>query len=396
MCPLYCFREAIVKFTQEQIIDKIFKLVGEEYTVLGNYKRMKEEIQMRHNVCGFVYSPIAYEFIKNGTRCPNCAKEKRKLGDDEFRNRVNLITDNEYVVLGSYINNRTKIEMKHLLCGQVFNPNPASFLSGTRCPFCSGRRSNIETFKQELFKSVGNEYQLLGNYINKSTEVDLLHTTCGEIYRVKPVSFLRNMSRCPKCRHRENGIKRRKSNEVFENNLLEKLNGEFIAVEEYQTALTKIKFKHVSCGEIFEAKPNALLIKNASCPKCSGSLPETLIEKYLTDNKIVFQREYRFNDCIGKRKTKLPFDFAIFDKNNKLILLIEYDGQQHYRPSFGEENYKRTLKNDRIKNDYCKANKIPLFRIPYWELNNINNVLEQILFNYFTHNTMGGKHANYF
>lgn len=35
----------------------------------------------------------------------------------------------------------------------------------------------------------------------------------------------------------------------------------------------------------------------------------------------------------------MPFDFAIF-KNGKLVCLIEFDGEQHYRPIGGEDKFK--------------------------------------------------------
>lgn len=71
------------------------------------------------------------------------------------------------------------------------------------------------------------------------------------------------------------------------------------------------------------------------------------------------------------------FDFAIFDKNNKLIRLIEFDGEQHYQKGIKNsgwntyQKYECTLQNDKAKNQLAKDNNIPLIRIPYWERDNI-------------------------
>lgn len=35
--------------------------------------------------------------------------------------------------------------------------------------------------------------------------------------------------------------------------------------------------------------------------------------------------------------------------------------------------------NDNIKRDYCKINKIKLLEIPYWEFDNIENILSKYL-----------------
>ena len=37
--------------------------------------------------------------------------------------------------------------------------------------------------------------------------------------------------------------------------------------------------------------------------------------------------------------------------------------------------FKKTKLHDRIKNDYCFDNNIPLLRIPYWDFENIEEIL---------------------
>ncbi len=89
------------------------------------------------------------------------------------------------------------------------------------------------------------------------------------------------------------------------------------------------------------------------------------------ENNIIFQKEYSFSDCKSKNNRVLRFDFAIFDKDNKLIKLIEFDGEQHFKPIkyFGGEDYFEYIKeNDTIKNNYCINNNIELLRIPYTQL----------------------------
>ena len=75
----------------------------------------------------------------------------------------------------------------------------------------------------------------------------------------------------------------------------------------------------------------------------------------------------------------LPFDFALF-LNSNLLGVIEFDGEQHFRPilfnSCGEkesyENYKKCVKRDNIKTNYCKNNNLKLLRITYEDLNEGN------------------------
>lgn len=105
-----------------------------------------------------------------------------------------------------------------------------------------------------------------------------------------------------------------------------------------------------------------------SCGCLKQSIGEMNIEKILVNNCVLFDTEYVFLDLISECGTHLRFDFAIFDKNQELLRLIEYDGEQHYWPIDyfgGQEAFERLKKNDCLKNQYTLSHNIPLVRIPY-------------------------------
>lgn len=78
------------------------------------------------------------------------------------------------------------------------------------------------------------------------------------------------------------------------------------------------------------------------------------------------------------------FDFAIYSDDQERFVLIEYDGEAHFQriKHFHKNNtkYRNALGRDRRKNAYCLAHNIKLYRVPYWEIDNINT-LEDILNN---------------
>ena len=92
----------------------------------------------------------------------------------------------------------------------------------------------------------------------------------------------------------------------------------------------------------------------------------------------VQEREFdKFFNLVSDLGNPLRFDFAIFD-NNKLILLIEYDGEQHFKWLKGwqtKEEFEKLQYHDQLKNTYCKNNNIPLLRIPYYDFDNIDDIL---------------------
>ena len=87
------------------------------------------------------------------------------------------------------------------------------------------------------------------------------------------------------------------------------------------------------------------------------------------NNNINFSKEYTFNDL--KDKHLLRFDFAIFDNNDNLLHLVEYDGDQHFITHNSgwnnQENLKKIQIRDTLKNEYCKEKGIKLIRIRYDE-----------------------------
>ncbi|MCB2320474.1 hypothetical protein LGK98_06505 [Clostridium tagluense] len=58
---------------------------------------------------------------------------------------------------------------------------------------------------------------------------------------------------------------------------------------------------------------------------------------------------------------------------------IEYDGEMHYKETTLGNKLKQQQLHDKIKNNYCKDNNINLIRIPYWEKNNIEQILKSAL-----------------
>ena len=66
----------------------------------------------------------------------------------------------------------------------------------------------------------------------------------------------------------------------------------------------------------------------------------------------------------NKSGNLLRFDFAILNDKLDVIMLVEYQGEQHYINcgSFGA--YQRNY-SDKIKREYCESNHIPLYEIRF-------------------------------
>lgn len=75
----------------------------------------------------------------------------------------------------------------------------------------------------------------------------------------------------------------------------------------------------------------------------------------------------------------LYFDFFGILKSGQSFL-IEYDGEQHFRPiEFygGKKKFLRRVKLDKIKTEFAEKNQIPLLRIAYVDFGSIKTILTE-------------------
>lgn len=130
------------------------------------------------------------------------------------------------------------------------------------------------------------------------------------------------------------------------------------------------------CGNIVYLSSEKLQAGHANSCGCAAinSLGEQKIKQILDNANINYIPQYTFNDCRNpKTNNLLYFDFAIFNKDNTLNRLIEYDGIQHYKPI---QHFRDSLEEiqfrDKIKNIYCQQHNLKLIRIPYFNYKDID------------------------
>lgn len=127
---------------------------------------------------------------------------------------------------------------------------------------------------------------------------------------------------------------------------------------------TKINYRNDGCG----------------CPQCSESKGEKQLDFILSKYNIPHISQYTFDNLIGVGGGLLRFDKSVFwDKEKtQLRMLIEYDGIQHFKWIEGmmsKEQFKTLQIHDELKNKYCNKHSILLIRIPYWDFDNIEEIL---------------------
>lgn len=125
------------------------------------------------------------------------------------------------------------------------------------------------------------------------------------------------------------------------------------------------------CGNIVSIRGDHLRNNTTSSCGCLNSTGEEKITQLLQKLNLNYKTQYTFPDLKGDNQL-LRFDFAIF-KNTQTIL-IEYQGEQHYRP-WGNESEQRFVKRqeyDEKKRKYCNENQIPFIEITYKDFNQLD------------------------
>ena len=116
----------------------------------------------------------------------------------------------------------------------------------------------------------------------------------------------------------------------------------------------------------------------------TGSAGEYKIIQLLDELGLVKNVDYLYDQTYWDVKDKglLKWDFILRHKEHN-PMVIEFDGVAHFLPTrFGgisqekaEGNLKTAQRRDRIKDDHCTENNIPMLRIPYWDFDNIEQLV---------------------
>ena len=340
-------------------------------------------------VCGESFEK-SYKIMKNSglCMCNDCIiklqHQKQMLSQEELEKRLNEI--DMMIVLAKNEEYKGVNHKYHFICKSK-NHKTHSYLNDVLnknkgCKECH----RIEMAKNMMtdFKELKGEYEKEGYKIITTEEeyyenrMNYLIVVCkkGHTFPSNISNFRMKKTGCPYC-----------YNEIRSQWAIIPYN---IRKEEVEKEGYKIKTKEkdyidgshevkfiCDCGHEYISTIHDF--KNGHrCPYCNISKGERKILLFLKQYNLggYDNFQYRFNDC--KCQRILPFDFYLPQYN----CCIEYDGKQHYLyGGFGNDLLKlMNIKyRDNIKTNYCQQNNIKLIRIPYWDFDNIEEILKQQL-----------------
>lgn len=293
----------------------------------------------------------------------------KKSTKEEFISKSRIIHGDKYNYDKSiYINTKTKLIITCPKHGDFLQRPEVHYLDKCGCPSCDptnilGNKKFIE--KSKLIHGEKYDYSKV-NYEKNNIKVEIICQYHGSYFQ-QPGAHLRGQG-CPDCC----GNKKSTTEEFISKSNKKHHNLYDYSLVNYLTKRDKVK---IICKEhgVFEQKAYVHL-QGHGCPICSNSKLEIYLRNKLKNMNISFFQNYKFDDC--RNILPLPFDFYIPSRN----LLIECDGVQHFVAVdyFGGENrLEYQMKNDSIKNDYCKDFDIDLKRVKsYREIEDLLKVIQ--------------------
>ena len=316
------------------------------------------------------------------------------MNTQEYIEKVKTQTNDEYEVLGEYINCDTPIEMKHKVCGYVWNTTtPYCFTrknKPNRCPQCSKNRrvSNsvlpFNDFIQKIKECNKEKFDVIGEYISGAKPLLIKHKKCGCEFEISKASrLIYSKVLCPECEKPK--YRKHESTQWFKDRIYELCEDEYELIGDFHGVDNYVTLKHNICGNIYSSTIGSSFLSGTRCPFCNESKGEKSIQKFLNEFNIDYEQQKTFDDLHkSKIGQSLSYDFYL----PKYNLLIEYQGEQHDHPvkysknmtdAIAEKRFDKQKENDEKKKDYAEKNNIELLEIWYWDYNNIKDILRRTL-----------------
>jgi hypothetical protein len=286
-----------------------------------------------------------------GCGCPACARQsggkKRRLRISDIKALFPDFVDGQ-----EYTNNSAKYRWNCPEHGEYLQEY-CSHRAGRGCPRCAHARSTVPELTADIVKARFPRFLDGQIYIDQTTRYKWLCPVHG-VYVQTYVNHQQGKN-CAKCMYDKKRLTLDEIKSRFP---------EFADGQKYTNASAKYFFdcqKHGPYEQSFTSHQGG-----SRCPQCRHSRGERRIAKLLDAKKVPWKAQAKFPGC--RDKLPLVFDFALLD----LRILIEYQGEQHYRPLGWQkapgkeaERLKSLQRRDRIKAEWAEANGYALIKIPY-------------------------------
>lgn len=187
------FRDFIGLSEQERM-KKMIQLAGNsEYELASQFESMNKVVSIEH-ICGRTSKIKPREFLYEGKRCP-C---ENIIFEDEAARRIESLGPYKLI---EFTKAEMPVKIQSLVCGHTFTTRYRKFIKSPNCRVCYAGPPVVTTedARERINKVSNGEYELVGEYTNSRTEVEILHKRCGKVFKCRLNKFVDKKKRCPYC-----------------------------------------------------------------------------------------------------------------------------------------------------------------------------------------------------
>lgn len=208
--------------------------------------------------------------LRQGTGCPLCASNSKKTNEKFVEEMAELSPMVE--LISEYQNAQTKVKCRCRKCAHTWEAYPTNLLKGNACARCAGKYvRTAEEFLCEL-NEINPNVEVLGDYVDTNTNIKCRCLVCDTVWYPTPSGLFSGRG-CPTCGRKKASSKLRRTHEEYVQALYEK-NPSIIVLGRYINSQTKLECRCNVCSYTWEVVPQSLL-QGTGCPSCSGKLTKT-------------------------------------------------------------------------------------------------------------------------
>lgn len=177
------------RISNKEFLEKLEKTHNGNIVALEDYVNAKTKIKFKCLKDGHIWESEPYR-VMNGTGCPMCSNRIKKTEDDFIQMLKERNPDVELISKYNSMHERALFKCK--VCNYEWKTSPCHLVakSLTRCPRCYGSISpTTEEFVEKMCK-INPNIEILDDYIDNKTKLKCRCLLCDGIFYMKPSHLL--------------------------------------------------------------------------------------------------------------------------------------------------------------------------------------------------------------
>ena len=204
----------MISYKQQNSFLNKLKLKHPHIFLLETYRGSHIPVRFKCGKCRDIFSKKPYLVLNSKNGCGKCSGKHRRTEKEYICDLKKINPD--IICIENYINNKTPIKHKCLLCSFIWKPYPYNLLiKKSRCPNCYNiRYKSADKFIAEL-KEKHPDIQIISEYKNRKTKSKFKCLICDNIWYTTPDSLLNSVKGCPVCGKNSRILKRKRTHEEY-------------------------------------------------------------------------------------------------------------------------------------------------------------------------------------